>query len=312
MADTPYPIAIIGAGAVGLTLAARLTPALRVALITRDAAQADALRAGVQVGEAWLRADAYGAQTPPAADWVLVCVKAGATEAACAVARTMHARGVLSLQNGLLDDRVRAACAPVPAGQGITTLGAYREPAAGGGFRVVPAGDGEILVPPEFAPVAERLTDAGLRARAAPDIAQRRLMKWLVNLAINPSTAAFRVRNGALLAPPLREIVDALVREAWPVLQAEGLGLDLPDTREQVFQIASATGANRSSMLQDVLAGRPTELAALTGAFLALARRHGHPAPTHEALQALLQAPNTEGPREHTAPQTAPLQPAPR
>lgn len=290
MADTTYPIAIIGPGAIGLTLAARLAPTMRVAVIARDANQAAALRAGVQVGDAWFRPDAYGAEHPPAARWVLLCVKTGDTEAACGVALAMHPLGVLSLQNGLLDARVRAACAPLPAGQGITTLGAYRAPRTGGMAHIVPAGDGEILVPPEFASVAELLTGAGLDARVATDIAQARLAKWLVNLAVNPTTAAFRVTNGALATPPLREIVEALVREAWPVLAAEGLGLDLIAARERVFEVVRATAANRSSMLQDVLAGRRTELDAMTGAFLALARQRGRAAPTHEAVFALLQA----------------------
>lgn len=291
MADTPYPIAIIGAGAVGLTLAARLAPTLRVALIARDASRAAALRAGVHIGDACWHADAHAAQHPPAAQWVLLCVKAGDTEAACAVARAMHPQGVLSLQNGLLDARVRAACAPVPGGQGITTLGAYREQLPDGTQRIVPAGEGEILVPPAFAPVADLLASAGLRARVAPDIAQARLAKWLVNLAINPTTAAFRVHNGALATPPLRAMVEALVREAWPVLAAEGLALDLNAARERVFEVVRATAANRSSMLQDVLAGRPTELEALTGAFLTLAHAHGLAAPTHEALYARLTSP---------------------
>ena len=290
MPATPYPIAIIGPGAVGLTLAARLAATLRVAVIARDASRAAALRAGVQVGAVLWHFDAHAAMHPPAAQWILLCVKAADTEAACDIARAMQPQGVLSLQNGLLDARVRAACAPVLGGQGITTLGAYREPLANGAERIVPAGEGEILVPSEFAPVAALLASAGLHARVAPDIAQARLAKWLVNLAINPVTAAFRVRNGELASPPLREIVEALVHEAWPVLAAEGLALDLDAARERVFQVVQATAANRSSMLQDVLAGRPTELDALTGAFLALARAHGQAAPTHEALYARLES----------------------
>lgn len=291
MPATPYPIAIIGAGAVGLTLAARLAATLPIAVIARNASRAAALRAGVQVGAAWWQIDAHAAQHPPAAHWVLLCVKAADTEAACEIARAMHPQGVLSLQNGLLDARVRTACAPFLGGQGITTLGAYREQEANGAVRIVPAGEGEILVPPEFAPVAALLSSAGLHARVAPDIAQARLAKWLVNLAINPVTAAFRVRNGALAAPPLRELVEALVHEAWPVLAAEGLTLDLAAARERVFEVVRATAENRSSMLQDVLAGRPTELEALTGAFLALARAHGHEVPTHAALYARLETP---------------------
>jgi len=48
------------------------------------------------------------------------------------------------------------------------------------------------------------------------------------------------------------------------------------------------TGANRASMLQDVEAGRRTEIDAITGVFLDMARRHGADAPTHRAVFTLV------------------------
>ena len=54
------------------------------------------------------------------------------------------------------------------------------------------------------------------------------------------------------------------------------------------MRVAAATARNRSSMLQDVLAGRRTEIEHLTGALLRLARRHEVPAPTHRAVYRLV------------------------
>ena len=76
--------------------------------------------------------------------------------------------------------------------------------------------------------------------------------------------------------------------EAWPVLRAEGLPLDAAAARERVVAVALATGANRASMLQDVEAGRRTEIDAITGVFLDMARRHGAAAPTHQAVFTLV------------------------
>jgi len=286
------PLAIVGAGALGLNFAARLARRGPVAVIARNAQRAAELRAGVRVGPLLYRADAWSPEALPAADWVIVLVKATDTAAAARLAATMQPHGVLSLQNGLTEEVLREAvlaarCTdgrPAPlVGQGITTEGAFRD-----GDRVTPSGAGDTLVPPGFEPVVELLSRAGFRARVEPDIAAARLAKLLVNLAINPLAALFRVPNGALCEPPYRVYLDALVREAWPVLRAEGLALDESAAHARVVAVAQATGANRASMLQDVLAGRRTEIDAITGVFLAMAARRGHSAPTHEAVFTLV------------------------
>lgn len=278
-----YPIAIVGAGALGLTFASRLARVARVAVIARSEARAGALRAGVDVGGERFHAEAFGPNEAPYADWVILLVKAGDTEAAAETALAMQPRAVLSLQNGLVEERLRDVLAHVPGAQGLTTAGAWRD-----GQRVVPVGAGETLVPPGFEAVAEQLSRGGLPARVEPAIGAARLAKLLVNLAINPVTAIFRVPNGALAEPPLRAYVDALIHEAWPVLRVEGLELDESAARARVHEVIESTAANRSSMLQDVLAGRRTEADALTGAFLELASRHGVNVPTHAAMYRLL------------------------
>lgn len=282
-----YPLAIVGAGALGLHFAARLAARGPVAVLARDAATAARLRAGVRVGDARFHVDALALDElpaePPAADWVIVLVKAADTEAAARAALRLRPRGVLSLQNGLLEDRLRAVCGAVPCGQGLTTAGAWRD-ASG----VTPVSTGETLLPPGFEAVATLLDAAGLPARVTPDIAAARLAKLLANVAINPLAAIFRVRNGELLAPPYRAWLDALVREAWPVLRAEGLALDEAAAHAHVQAVARATAANRASMLQDVEAGRRTEIDAITGALLVLAARHVQPVPTHAAVQQMV------------------------
>jgi 2-dehydropantoate 2-reductase len=276
-------LAIIGAGALGLHFASRLSACGPLAVVARSEARAASLRAGVQVGEAGFRPDAFGPATLPEADWVIVLVKAGDTVDAARTALAMQPRGVLSLQNGLVGDVLREVCGSLPVGQGVTTEGAFRD-----GERVVPSGAGDTLLPPGFGAVADLLAAAGFRARVEPDIAAARLAKLLVNVAINPLAAIFRVPNGALLAPPHRVLLDALVTEAWPVLRAAGLLLDEVSARERVIAVATATAANRASMLQDVLAGRRTEIDAITGALLAMAEGQGVELPTHRAVFTLV------------------------
>ncbi|MBS0349284.1 MAG: 2-dehydropantoate 2-reductase [Proteobacteria bacterium] len=282
--DTPrFPLAVIGAGALGLHFAARLATRGPVAVIARNQARAAALRGGVDIGAQRYMPEVFAPEDAPAADWVLVLVKAADTADAARTARAMAPRGVLSLQNGLTGAMLATGCGAIPADQGITTEGAFRD-----GARVVPAGAGETLLPPGFEAVAAALAAAGFRARVEPDIAAARLAKLLVNVAINPLAALFRVPNGALLEAPHRGLLDALVDEAWPVLHGAGLQVDADAARARVHAVATATAGNRASMLQDVLAGRRTEIDAITGTLLAMAAAQGVELPTHRAVFTLV------------------------
>lgn len=280
-----YPLAIIGAGALGLAFAARLADAAPVAVIARDRRRAEALRQGVPVGAQLRRLDVFGPDEAPGADWVIVLVKTGDTAAAAATALAMKPRGVLSLQNGLVEDLLPAAGPALLVGQGVTTEGAWRD-----AHGVHPAGTGETLLPPGFGPVAELMAAAGFVVRVAPDIAAARLAKLLVNVAINPLAALFQVPNGALLQPPHRVLLDTLVHEAWPVLHAQGLTLDEAAALTRVHAVATATAGNRASMLQDLEAGRRTEIDAITGVLLRLADAAGIALPTHRAVYTLVRA----------------------
>jgi len=278
-----YPLAIIGAGALGLSFAKRLAVSGRIAVIARNADGVKRLRQGIHVGGMLQQFDVFCAEEAPAADWVIVLVKTGDTTNAAATAVAMQPHGVLSLQNGLVEDLLRAACPGLRVGQGVTTEGAYRD-----SHGIHPSGAGETLLPPGFEPIAALLTAAGFVAHVASDIGAARLAKLLVNAAINPLAALFRVPNGELLSAPHRILLDALIGEAWPVLHAQGLALDEAAAHARVHAVATATAANRASMLQDMLAGRPTEIDAITGVLLRMAETSGLDLPTHRAVYTLI------------------------
>lgn len=242
-------MAIVGPGALGSFFAQRLSKTVPTAVIGR------------------------GAANIPEADWVIILVKTYDTAAAVRAARRMKPKGIVSLQNGLIDE--------VP--QGVTTAAAYRA-----GKRVVPVTTGRTLLPPGFEALARMLRRAGFDARVTRDIRAARLAKLLANVCLNPVTAAFGVRNGALAKPPYARFAEALAREAAPVLAAEGLRITPGAALRRVMAVAKATAGNRSSMLQDVMAGRKTEIEHLTGALLRLARRHRVAVPTHSAFHQII------------------------
>ncbi|WP_136246991.1 ketopantoate reductase family protein [Halomonas borealis] len=136
--------------------------------------------------------------------------------------------------------------------------------------------------------IAARLSAAGLATTAVDDIRVRLWHKLAVNAAINPLVARFRIRNGQLRDRPFRPMVEATIDEIATVMRAEGIAAPPAGWSALVWSVISSTANNRASMLQDVLAGRPTEHEAILGSLLAAGARHGLATPRLAALHARL------------------------
>ncbi|MGA2990221.1 MAG: 2-dehydropantoate 2-reductase [Candidatus Korobacteraceae bacterium] len=120
--------------------------------------------------------------------------------------------------------------------------------------------------------IAEALIAAGFRCPISTHIRQEIWVKILGNIAFNPISAL----TGATLAQMLRDPeTSALIRNIMQETEAVGLrlGLELPITIEQRMAGAAKVGEHKTSMLQDLEAGRPLELEAIVGAVLELAER---------------------------------------
>ncbi len=116
------------------------------------------------------------------------------------------------------------------------------------------------------------------------DIERAQWQKLAVNAVINPLTALYRCRNGELLDGGEREQrMQVLAQEADALLVR--LYPDWPaDTLTRSCEVARQTAANTSSMLADVLAGRPTEIQFINGYLLRRAGPLGMALPAHQAL----------------------------
>lgn len=122
--------------------------------------------------------------------------------------------------------------------------------------------------------VAETLIAAGLRAPITTRIRNEIWVKLLGNLAFNPVSAL----TGATLLQMCRDPeVSALVRNIMREAEAVGarLGLELPVSVEQRMAGAERVGEHKTSMLQDLEAGRPMELEVIVGAVVELGERVG-------------------------------------
>jgi 2-dehydropantoate 2-reductase len=115
--------------------------------------------------------------------------------------------------------------------------------------------------------------------------------KLAVNAAMNPTTAIFGLTNGELLTHPAAgPLADELARETARVATATGVALRDDEAVAAWRDVATRLGANRSSMLQDVDAGKPTEIDAINGAVAREGRRVGVDAPLNDAITLLMSA----------------------
>jgi 2-dehydropantoate 2-reductase len=124
--------------------------------------------------------------------------------------------------------------------------------------------------------IAEALSAAGLRCPVTARIRHEIWVKILGNVAFNPISAL----TGATLAQMVRDPeVCALVRNIMGEAEAVAaqLGMELPITIEQRIAGAGKVGEHKTSMLQDLEAGRPLELEAVVGAVMELGERMNLP-----------------------------------
>jgi 2-dehydropantoate 2-reductase len=293
-------ILIIGTGSLASLFAARLSAiGAPVTMLGTWPAGLEALeKYGVRLVDADGSQRAYPVKTASdprdcaGARYALVLVKSSQTErAALQLTECLAADGLtLTLQNGLGNRELLAqVLGEGRVASGITTYGAnLLEPG-----RVRLAGEGTITLTssPDASSIGRLLEKAGFLVEYTGDASSLIWGKLLVNAAINPLTALLDVPNGELLErPSARSLMGAVVQEAVQVSLALGVNLPYPDPVAMVEEIAQRTAANRSSMLQDVSRGTPTEIDAINGAIVKAGDGAGVPTPINRTLWQLIKA----------------------
>lgn len=122
--------------------------------------------------------------------------------------------------------------------------------------------------------IAEALIESGLRSPISARIRHEIWVKVLGNASLNPVSALTRATLAQMLRDPG---VSALIRNIMQEVEAVSgkLGMELPVSIEQRMAGAEKVGEHKTSMLQDLEAGRPMELEALVGAVVELGERVG-------------------------------------
>lgn len=296
-------IGVIGAGAMGCLYGAYLSRVTEVVLFDLWEAHVEAIRK-----EGLLLEELDGSQERfllPATtevgevgkiDVALVFVKSHQTAWAAEVAQAvLQPEGIaVTLQNGVGNREVLAqAVGEERVVQGVTSHGATLL----GPGRVRHAGCGPTYLALSSTTggwvqqLVELFRAAGLEVHLSQDLDELIWGKLLINVGINALTAILRVPNGQLVEiPPAREVMGLAVQEAAAVTSALGIRLPYPDPVARAEEVCRATAANRSSMLQDVLRGSPTEIDVINGAIVRQGERLGLPTPVNRMLTLLVKA----------------------
>jgi 2-dehydropantoate 2-reductase len=126
--------------------------------------------------------------------------------------------------------------------------------------------------------IAEALIAAGLRCPITARIRHEIWVKVLGNASLNPVSALTRATLVQMLRDPgVSTVIRNIMQEVEAVSQK--LGMELPVSIDQRMAGAEKVGEHKTSMLQDLEAGRPMELEALVGAVVELGDRVGLPMP---------------------------------
>jgi 2-dehydropantoate 2-reductase len=135
--------------------------------------------------------------------------------------------------------------------------------------------------------VAAALNDAGFKSRVLTDIRSHLWVKAWGNLAMNPISALTGATLGEICRHQSTRVLAArMMAEAAAV--ADKLGLHLRVSIEQRIDGAAKVGDHKTSMLQDVVAGRALEIDPLVGSFVELGQLTGTAMPVTETVYALV------------------------
>ncbi len=301
-------VVVVGAGAIGTVLAGSLAVAGHsVTVVVRPAylerVRADGLRIEDESGTTRVRVTVEDRPPLDGEDLTILAVKTFDLADAARSLRAVLPLPVLLPQNGLgvertADAALRTAGWSDPGRYLVRAVNSVPATALGPGAARW-GGHGEILLPapeeagkaaPHVAEFQHLLASAGFGVRLASGFGRELWRKALVNAAINPVTALRGVPNGELLGEPYRSESLELLHEGARAAARAGFVFADAEIDADWERVVRFTAANRSSMLQDLDRGRPTEIDAISGEILRTAAAHGLDLPRTRAIVELVTA----------------------
>lgn len=297
--DPVRDVALVGLGAIGILYAGKISArAPRCLRIVADAARLARYRAdppalnGRRLDLNYATPEEYG----PPADLVLVAVKStGLAAALPTIAPLLGAHTqILPLLNGITAQDILAEAFGWPR---VLYGFVYCSSAMRTGNSVVQAGGDKLVFgeatndppAPRVQAIADFFERLGIRHDVPADMRAAQWKKFILNVGINQAQAVLRAPSREIQQnPEALKFARTLMDEAAAVGTALGIAdaADMPAWAEGV--ILEAAPENRTSMLQDIEAGRTPEVDLFAGTVCRLGNRCGIPTPANEMVVRLL------------------------
>ncbi|MDD3087169.1 MAG: 2-dehydropantoate 2-reductase [Candidatus Omnitrophica bacterium] len=225
------------------------------------------------------------------ADLLIISVKSYDTKQAISAIKPLikEDSAVLTLQNGIGNiEIITEAIGSERVIAGVTNLGAtFIKPGfirhAGKGETAIGRIDGKMTV--KMRSIRQIFNKAGLETKISRDIKGLIWSKLIVNSGINALSAIVRLNNGRLTEfEGTKKIMRETVTEAMRIAKRKRIKLLFDDPLAKVEAVAEATGPNISSMLQDVLRKKRTEIDFINGVIVRQGQELGIPVPVNQVL----------------------------
>ena len=306
-------LAVVGAGAVGASIVAMLCDAGRQVAVLADGPRAQRLRDGLIVNGRCYRPAVDDLSQGPPYDLVIVATKSTQLESALPlVATAAGSYGyVISLLNGISSEGIIRSALERHASAGPAGAPSVTErviPAMILGIDAMRVDEGFVFLnrgtiyygaDPQTAPVPIAALDAlgavlagsEIPAVRSEQITRTLWWKFMINVGINQSSAVLRAPYGLFQRSRYAQalMVDAM-REVIALSRAEGAGLEERDIDQWIETLRGLNPDGKTSMVQDVEAGKPTEVDLFAGTVLEIAEKHGLDAPVNRTLYRLIRA----------------------
>jgi 2-dehydropantoate 2-reductase len=233
------------------------------------------------------------------ADVVLFQCKAFANEAAARGVKHLFAGETvaISFQNGLGNEEVlEGVLGEGRVVAGLTAqAGLVEAPGVVRNFGDLPTHIGELKggLSERVRRIAAAFTRHGLPTIASGEIKREKWKKLLGNVGLGTISAVTDLRSFEIMqVPALRDTVFRLVEEAAAVAKAEGVALDVAEARSVLMKLADTTGGgtgtSKSSLREDIIRRRRSEIDTIHGTVAKLGRKHGLKTPTLDTMIALV------------------------
>lgn len=311
-------IHLVGAGAIGLLFASKLSTVANVHLISRSGKTIDQ---DCIITDTLNHSESYRFKKSPdevaPIRWLFVCTKSYDVKAAIQglSSRLTPDTTIVVFANGMGYQEIISANHPDNkliiastteganristtqvrhAGKGVTIIGLFNAPEkAPQSFSV---NTKSMNAQSDLNSLKSWLTAAGFSCTATEHIRTTLWKKLIVNCGINPFTALLNCPNGEILAAPFfQSRIGKLSKELSLAAKIQGVNITANECLTSITTVARSTETNISSMLQDVRQQRRTEIAFINGFIDQLGEKYGAQFPINKELVTLIEKLSASG-----------------